>query len=108
MPQPIDFVRILAVEACPCGERLIREGVDRDFRLVTSVLVPRLNAIGACLAETATNSTDTGTGQQADNLHRDDLQDGHGWKDHRVADIGPLGWCHSGGIHEDGGVSGRS
>jgi hypothetical protein len=71
------FFRILAVDTCLGCARLIHQGLDREFTLGTSVVVLRPSAIGACLAETARKSADTGTGQQADNLHRDDLHDGH-------------------------------
>src|SRR3954468_24135780 len=40
--------------------------------------------------------------QQAHNLHRDDLHDGHRREDHGIADVGPLGRRHAGRIDQDG------
>src|SRR5215207_9781696 len=45
---------------------------------------------------------------EPDHLYGDHLHDRHGGKDHRVADIGPLGRRHPGGIHQDRRVSGRA
>jgi hypothetical protein len=103
MPRAIDLVRILPIQTCRHPAQRICQGVP-----VTSLLVLRRSEIAACLAQTVTKSTRPRTDQQTDNLHRDDLHNGHRRKDHRIPDIGPLGWRHSRGIHEDGGVSGRA
>ena len=45
---------------------------------------------------------------QANDLHCDDLHNGRGRKDHSVANVRPLGWGHSRGIHENRRVPGRA
>ena len=45
---------------------------------------------------------------QANDLHCDDLHNGRGRKDHSVANVRPLGWGHSCGIHENRRVPGRA
>ncbi len=45
---------------------------------------------------------------QSDDLHRDDLHDGHRREDHGIADVRPLGRRHSRRIDQDGRIAGRA
>src|SRR5262245_58858456 len=70
----------MASKVTSCGDRLVFE-VD-EYSSIAGEL--RSASAGRC--------------QQADNLHGDHFHDGHGRKDHGVADVGPLGRRHARGI----------